>query len=324
MAGWFASCPLATLEVYTPTPPMYLAYYAGVAAALTAAAGRRRAVRVAGGAVTGGCAALLGVLTLVRLGGAGDVDGARLTMLDVGQGQAVFVEARGGRRALVDVGSLGGLDVGKHVVAPFHRHEWIGRLDLLVLTHAETDHMSGAPSILRSFEVGEVWSPSPLGPSPTGLWIEEYLRHRRIPHRIVRADMVPAALGEARLEVLFPPSGLPAAGREPQSLVLAVAAAGHTALLTADITARQGEGDLVQRGVTAEVLTVPHHGGARVRRPPEPLPAPAPRGAQPLRRTGGPGAADRSARCHRGGHGPARGPRVGAAGGVKSKDRGRG
>jgi competence protein ComEC len=165
---------------------------------------------------------------------------------------------------LVDAGSLGGdaFDVGRHVVAPFLRQAWVGGLDVLVLSHAQADHMSGAPAILRSFAVGEVWSPAPLGPSPGGLWIEEYLRHRRIPHRIVSASSPPVVWGDVRMEIWYPPrpGWRTVAGREPESLVLAVGIRDQIALLTGDIHARGGEQAIAARGARATVLKVPHHG----------------------------------------------------------------
>jgi competence protein ComEC len=263
LAGWFAAWPFATVDVFTPTPAMYAAYYTALAGGLAAAAARGRDRRwPALGLASAGVLALA-LLVLVRLSGRDDATLLRLTVLDVGQGESILVELPGRRRVLVDAGSLGGdgLDVGKHVVAPYLRHEWIGRIDALVLTHAQSDHMSGAPAILRSFRVGEVWSPAPLGRSATGLWIEEYCRHHGVPHRVVSAGASLAA-GAARVRVLYPAKAGEDAGsrREPPSLVLAVDIAGRTALLTGDITAREGEAEVSASGVRAEVLKVPHHG----------------------------------------------------------------
>ncbi|MFB3817050.1 MAG: DNA internalization-related competence protein ComEC/Rec2, partial [Candidatus Methylomirabilales bacterium] len=264
LAAWFAAWPGSTVSVYPPTPAMQGLYYLGLAGAVLAAAARPRGWRRAGAALAGACLVMLLLLVGVRLRGGDDAGRVRLTMLDVGQGEAILVELPGRRRMLVDAGSLSGegFDIGAQVVAPYLRHAWVGRLDVLVLTHAQADHMSGAPAILRAFPVGEVWSPAPLGPSATGLWIEEYLRHRRVPHRIVSAAAPPVAWGDARVEVLYPPATFePSPGaREPASLVLAVGIAGRAALLTGDITVREGEGELAERRVRAAVLKVPHHG----------------------------------------------------------------
>jgi competence protein ComEC len=264
LAAWFAAWPGSTLSVYAPTPAMQGLYYLGLAGAVAGAAAHSRGRRRAGAALAGVCLVMLLALVGIRLRAGDDPERVRLTMLDVGQGEAVLVELPGCRRILVDVGSLGGdgFDIGAQVVGPYLRHAWVGRLDALVLTHAQADHMSGAPAILRAFSVGEVWSPAPLGPSVTGVWIEEYLRHRRIPHRIVSAAAPPVAWGDARVTILYPPwtSEPSTGGREPASLVLAVSLGGQAALLTGDITAREGEPELARRSIRAAVLTVPHHG----------------------------------------------------------------
>lgn len=276
-ARWFASWPWSNLRVYTPTPGMLVAYYVLVGAALwrTSAeeggggsAGRRHLTRWA--AVVGGF--LLAVQVVLRLHPWEGPPRVRLTMLDVGQGEAIYLALPGGRRVLVDAGSLGGdgFDVGLRVVAPFLWHEWVGRLDALVLTHAEADHTNGMPSILRTFSVGEVWAGDIPTTSPTALWIQEYARHRRIPYRIVGADSSPVRVGEAVIEVLYPllrgsSRMMEGDGRQARSnatsLVMRVSLGDQALLLTGDLE-RDGE-EILLRGskpLRAQALKVPHHG----------------------------------------------------------------
>lgn len=276
-ARWFASWPWSSLRVYTPTPGMLVAYYGLVGAWLWhtspaegggGSAGRRHFARWAAIA----CGILLALQVGLRLHPWEGPSKVRLTMLDVGQGEAIFLDLPGGRRMLVDAGSLGGaaFDVGLRVVAPFLWHEWIGHLDALVLTHAEADHINGMPSILRTFSVGEVWATDIPTTSPTALWIQEYARQRRIPYRIVGADTSPVHVGEALIEILHPVSR--GSGRLEEgtgkrsrsnatSLVMRVSLGDQAVLLTGDLE-RDGEEVLLRgsRPVRAQVLKVPHHG----------------------------------------------------------------
>jgi competence protein ComEC len=196
----------------------------------------------------------------------------RLTLLDVGQGEAVFLTLPGKRRMLVDAGGLPGgrFDVGAQVVAPFLLHEWIGRLDVLALTHAQDDHIGGVPAILRNFTVGEVWSADAPNRSTTFLWIQEYLRHQRIPLRIVSAESPPVQWGEATLHILNPMARArpgsqsemaPPLGADDASLVVRISIGDQAALLTGDIQ-RKAEASLLRRpeALRAQVLKVPHHG----------------------------------------------------------------
>jgi competence protein ComEC len=190
----------------------------------------------------------------------------RITFLDVGQGEAILVETPGPRRMLVDAGGRIGesFDLGQNAIAPFLLHEWVGRLDVLVLTHPESDHMGGAPALLKAFVVGEVWTGA--GPAVSGpdVWIQEFLRLRRIPHRIVAAGS-PVDWGGA-VEVLHPPRERnllpsPRTKANNRSIVLRIRMGHQRSLLTGDIE-REAENLLVASGMplAADVLKVPHHG----------------------------------------------------------------
>jgi competence protein ComEC len=277
MARWFASWPWSTARMYTPTAGMLVAYYGVVAACLmlnrvdVGASRQIRRNRFASW-LAGACGLLLVAQVLVKLYLPEGAPTVRLTLLDVGEGEAILLELPGKRRMLVDAGGVPGgrFDVGAHVVAPFLLHEWIGHLDVLVLSHAHEDHIGGVPAILRGFSVGEVWSADAAAASITLLWIQEYLRHRRIPLRMVSAESPVLRWGEATIEALNPP------GRRSQdsvgggvfesrygdaSLVLRISIGNHAAILTGDIE-KAGEETLLHRpeGIRAQVLKVPHHG----------------------------------------------------------------
>jgi competence protein ComEC len=101
-----------------------------------------------------------------------------VTFLDVGQGDSAFIRLPGGGTLLVDAGGLvgrpgapktpgapataspaipPGFDMGDRVVAPPLRLAGVRRLDYLVLTHGDPDHIGGAASILREFRPRTVW-----------------------------------------------------------------------------------------------------------------------------------------------------------------------
>jgi competence protein ComEC len=71
----------------------------------------------------------------------------------------------GGRTLLVDAGGAPGpsaFDVGDRVVAPPLRIAGVRRLDYLVLTHGDPDHIGGAQAIVREFRPREVWEGIPV------------------------------------------------------------------------------------------------------------------------------------------------------------------
>lgn len=112
-----------------------------------------------------GLALTAAALALTAFAAAPAADGRlQLTVLDVGQGDALVVRSPGGRVRLIDAGGgrPGRYDLGEAVVAPFLWSEGVRRVDSITLTHAQSDHVGGAPFLLRHFDVREVWE----GPAP--------------------------------------------------------------------------------------------------------------------------------------------------------------
>ncbi len=279
-AQWFAAWPWSTLRVYTPAPGMLVAYY-GLLAAWVLGRSPIRLWSTAPSQVGRGrwsrwlalsCGLLLVIQVLLRLRAPEGTPRVQMTLLDVGQGEAIFLTLPGKRRMLVDAGGLTGgrFDIGAQVVAPFLLHEWVGQLDVLALTHAQEDHIGGVPAILRGFRVGEVWSGDAPSRSTTFLWIEEFLRHQRIPHRIVSAESPVVRWGEATIQILNPPAqarkatqdgNVQMARPDAASLVLRISIGNQAVLLTGDIEG-EAEAALLRRpeAIRAQVLKVPHHG----------------------------------------------------------------
>ena len=90
-----------------------------------------------------------------------------LTVLDVGQGDSLFLSFPQGRTMLVDGGGeigafhaggmRSGIDVGEDVVSPYLWSRGLKKIDVVALTHAHEDHIGGLPAIFENFRVGELW-----------------------------------------------------------------------------------------------------------------------------------------------------------------------
>jgi len=265
LAGWFARLPLASVQLPSPSSPMVACYYIALGAA--AAAVGRRWLR---------WASMSAALAFVILVGARLVpvfqnDIVRVTVLDVGQGDAVLLELPGGRTILIDGGGVfdDRFDIGEQVVVPFLLSRWIARLDLVVLSHPHPDHLNGLAAVLRHFPVGAVWDGGQRVASPSYLWFEEVLRHKRIPHKILQAGYRTSEFEPIEIAVLHPPTTLlrgSPRGRSSDvnsnSLVLLLRYRDVRVLLPGDIE-DEAERLLVDQGadLSAQVLKVPHHGG---------------------------------------------------------------
>jgi competence protein ComEC len=265
LAVWFARLPLASVQVFPPSPAMTVCYYVALGASLFAA-GRRWARWVA-------LSAALALLVLIggRLVADRWNERVRVTVIDVGQGDGILVELPGQRTILIDGGGLfdDRFDIGEHVVVPFLLSRWIARVDLVVLSHPHPDHLNGLAAVLRRFSVGQVWDGGQGAASPSYLWFEEVLRHKRIPHKILQAGYRTSEFEPIEIAVLHPPTTLlrgSPRGRSSDvnsnSLVLLLRYRDVRVLLPGDIE-EEAERLLVDQGadLSAQVLKVPHHGG---------------------------------------------------------------
>jgi competence protein ComEC len=81
---------------------------------------------------------------------------ARLTVLDVGQGLAVHVQTAA-HDLVFDAGPRqGGFDAGSRVLVPHLRAQGVRRLDRVILSHPDGDHIGGWPALARAIPVASV------------------------------------------------------------------------------------------------------------------------------------------------------------------------
>jgi competence protein ComEC len=179
-----------------------------------------------------------------------------VVFLDVGQGDAIWVEAPGGRTMLID----GGPD-GRHVVRFLGRRA--RRIDLVMLSHPHADHVGGVVSVLQNFEVGAVLDAG--YPHPTSVY-RDFLREvesRRIPYRRARGGMVVELGPDVTAHVLWPPrpfvEGRSAANEN--SVVVRIVYGAAAFLLPGDVE-QIAESALAVMGdrIRSRVLKVPHQG----------------------------------------------------------------
>lgn len=181
--------------------------------------------------------------------------------LDVGHADTTFIRTPGGTTVLIDGGDRNEYsDAGERIVNPFLYGNGVTRLDYVIATHPESDHMGGLLSILEKFPVRT----AVLGPVPTDRKLEqEFLRRcaekgiRVI--RIAAGDRLPVA--DAQLEVLHPTAKIADENPNQDALVLRLSWPGVSVLFAADIE-KDAEAAVAQYDCRAAVLKVPHHGSA--------------------------------------------------------------
>jgi len=277
---WSAALPFASVVL---PPPANLAVAALVLGLLLSVAsgrlhlphGHQRAATLPAKAPSGPRVVLRGPERAVVLGlivaivGLGVVvvqlpDGrVHVTVLDVGQGDAILVEGDRGGRMLVD----GGPDPDRLLVAlDGELPPWDRRIDLLLLSHPHEDHVAGLPALLQRYRIGRVAEPGMTGPGPGyRAWTEALAARDVATGRLSTGDSF--KLDDVDFQVLWPdPGSVPRAppntgtGINNVSIVLLGAFGRERFLLAGDI--EEGiDPILLARGLPrVDLLKVAHHG----------------------------------------------------------------
>ena len=257
------AAPWLARRVPPPALGLVLLYYAALAAALTL----RGRLRLAGGAalLISAAAISTGVQPAALLAHA-DAPHLRLTSFDIGQGDAALLEFPDRSTLLVDAGGIpfgaSGFDIGARVLAPALWARGVRRLDALLLTHGDPDHIGGARSLLADFDPGELWQGIAV-PRHIGLQAvlqQATLTGARVVERTAGQHL---EAGGVRIRVLHPPPGdweRPRV-RNDDSVVLEVLHGDIALLLTGDIGADVERAILPQlTPARVRVLKVAHHG----------------------------------------------------------------
>ncbi|MDP2674793.1 MAG: ComEC/Rec2 family competence protein [Dehalococcoidia bacterium] len=264
-----ADIPLASVAVRGVGTGHAIAYYAALAGAVWLLArlpraaplvappqrpqsARRALLPVSGVAIVLGLA-----VTLLWLGVTSPVQGRlTVTVLDVGQGEAVLIEGPEGNRILVDAGPSEeaiAAALGRNL--PFHDR----RVDLALITHPQADHFGGLPAVLERYDVGSVLASSIEADSAAYRSVRNSIREAAVPYREAAPGQTVDLGGGARLYVV----SAPARSGDPNdaSVVLKLTLGRASFLLTGDI-GKTREAALVRSGADlhAVVYKVPHHG----------------------------------------------------------------
>jgi competence protein ComEC len=185
-----------------------------------------------------------------------------VVFLDVGQGDAIFIQTPAGRQALIDGGPSGQavLDqLGRYM--PF----WDRTLDLVVLTHPDSDHLMGLLPVLERYDVARVLYRDPD-------WGSAAFAHWQALIEMEGAELLSAERGlrllldaGVEMDVLHPGPTLPvdssAHGSNDYSVVTRLSYGGVSFLLPGDIEAGVEQSLLAEDALLAStVLKAAHHG----------------------------------------------------------------
>lgn len=200
--------------------------------------------------------------TLARRFGDGKL---HLTMMDVGQGDALLVTLPNGRTLMMDAGGVsagGGFDIGDRVLGPAIRYRGINRIDYLAISHGDLDHIGGAVALARDFSPSEIWYGTFVNHHAPTIALQSVADRQNAGWRwLLAGDHLDFGGVELRVHAPGPPDWQRQKVRNNDSLVIELRYGRVSMLLTGDI------GEEVERALipTLDLLPIvvlksPHHG----------------------------------------------------------------
>lgn len=183
--------------------------------------------------------------------------------LDVGNGDAILLRTPQGKAMLIDAGPAFGFWDASWRILPALESLGVERLDAMVLTHAEADHIGGAAAIIREFPVQRIYTNGLPAATLVYKRLASEVAIRGLEVTSLKAGDLLDALAPIPVWVLSPDSVWQMRGlnQNQRSLVLRVDMGRTAALFAADIDSVTEQRLLPwEDSLRSDLLKVPHHG----------------------------------------------------------------
>ncbi len=183
-----------------------------------------------------------------------------VAFLDVGQGDAIFIEAPNGNQMLIDGGPGRAVFQPLSEMMPFYDRS----IDAVIATHPDADHIGGLPEVLRRYEIGLFIDPGME--SDTGVYqaLVQAVKSSDVRYMVARRGMR-IALDEEKnifLEILFPDRDMTGADTNDASVVAKLVYGKTSFLLTGDSPQKIEKylASIDAGNLDIDVLKLGHHG----------------------------------------------------------------
>lgn len=182
----------------------------------------------------------------------------QVSFIDVGQGDCTFIHTPDGKNILIDGGGYGDSGtVGEYILLPYLKSHGVQRLDLVISTHPDFDHMDGLLSVLENMTVDYCMV---TGVKDVDNYQIERAARRNDAVLLYGVSGQSVSVGrQICLDIIFPTEDFYGGETNEASLVCLLSYGEHSFLFTGD-TEAEGLDFIIDSGIRANVLKVPHHG----------------------------------------------------------------
>lgn len=215
---------------------------------------------------------------------------ASVNFIDVGQGDAIHIRTSGGKHVLIDGGGTlsyrkpgeewrersDPFEVGRKVLVPLLMKRGVQEIDILVISHLDSDHIRGLKAVLDTIPVRSIWWNGTVKESEDASQLLKQAISLRIPMYSVRAGIKHQLDKNTELNILWPlgdasaPEQIVALEEQNESsVVMTVQLYQSTFLFSGDINSEteisiirneQKKGPLISEQNPVSIMKVAHHG----------------------------------------------------------------
>jgi len=185
----------------------------------------------------------------------------KVVFLDVGQGDAIYIEAPNGKQILVDGGPDAKLLSSLSKVMPFADRS----IDMIVATHPDSDHIGGFPLLLDNYKVTSILENGATSDSKVFAGLEEKISKNKI-NKIIAHRRMHIVLDDKKniyFDILFPDRDVKGLDSNDGSIVGKLVYGKNSFMLTGDAstyTENLIEWNEQESTIKSDVLKLGHHG----------------------------------------------------------------
>ena len=184
----------------------------------------------------------------------------KIAFLDIGQGDAIYLEAPNGNQMLIDGGPPKIVLSALRKVMPFYDRS----IDMILVTNPDKDHIAGFVDVLNRYKVGNMVEPGTNSPTAVYAELEKTASARRVPKILARRGMIiwldkKHGVG---FQVHFPDRDISGLGTNDGSIVGKLTYGNTSVMFTGDSPEKIEHylAALDGKSLKSDVLKVGHHG----------------------------------------------------------------
>lgn len=189
----------------------------------------------------------------------------KITFLNIGQGDSILITTPSKKVILVDGGTYprewSSFDAGKHVVVPYLRKHDIKKLDIVIASHPDLDHIGGLLTVLKHFPVDLFIDSGTISTTQTYEDLLKLIKKKNIKYKIAKKETI--SIGpQVTLQILSPISEGFSDHPNNNSIVIKLEYGNISLLLTGDITdiAENIYVEKYGKELKSNILKAAHHG----------------------------------------------------------------